>query len=56
MYIGSTNLYLDLVRYNRQNSPSWMAHEKYENCEDFYELISAKNNKSKRFYKKNKNA
>lgn len=56
MYIGSTNLYLDQVKYNNNVQASWITSEKYENCENFYEHIVVRNNKSKFFHKKNKNA
>jgi len=55
MYIGSTNLYLDQVKYNNNVQASWITSEKYENCENFYEHIVVRNNKSKLFHKKNKN-
>ncbi len=36
MYIGSTNLALDLPEYKTSVSPNWITSEKYYNCEYFY--------------------
>lgn len=52
MYIGSTNLYLDLMEYNTKAPASWIASEKYDNCENFYQHIVSKQNKHRLFHKK----
>ncbi|ROR23988.1 hypothetical protein EDD66_112119 [Mobilisporobacter senegalensis] len=51
MYIGSTSLYLDFIKYNTKVPASWITSEKYENCEDFYHSLVAKN-KRKLFFRK----
>lgn len=51
MYIGSTNLYLDIMKYNTK-VPSWITSENYENCEDFYKQLTVRNNKTKLFHRK----
>ncbi len=52
MYISSTNLYLDFMKYNTAVPASWIASEKYENCENFYQYMVVKNKKIKLFHKK----
>ena len=52
MYIGSTYLYLDSMKYNNKVPASWIALEKYENCENFYQQMAERNNRLKVFHKK----
>lgn len=52
MYIGSTNLYLDLMKFNTKEPASWIRSERYENCENFYTHVVAKHNKFRLFRKK----
>lgn len=54
MYIGSTNIYVDLTKYNTNVVPSWITLEKYENCENFYQHMVEKHNTLKLFHRKNK--
>lgn len=53
MYIGSTNLYLDLMKYNTKEPASWITSERYENCENFYQHMVVKHNRLRFFHKKN---
>lgn len=55
MYIGSTNLYLDLIEYNTKAPASWIASERYDNCENFYQHMVVKQNKRRLFHKKGDN-
>lgn len=52
MYINSTNLFLDIIKYNTKVPASWITSEKYENCENFYQNITTKPNRMKFFHKK----
>ncbi|WOO38132.1 MULTISPECIES: hypothetical protein [Clostridia] len=52
MYIGSTNLYLDLIDYNTKAPASWITSERYENCENFYQHLVVKQGRPKLFHKK----
>jgi hypothetical protein len=52
MYIGSTNLYLDIIKYNTNVQPSWFTTEKYENCENFYQNVVVSHSPQKLFHKK----
>jgi hypothetical protein len=52
MYIGSTNLYLDIMKSNTKVPASWMTSEKYENCEDFYKYMVVKHNSLKFLHRK----
>lgn len=56
MYIGSTNLYLDLMKSNNKVPANWIASEKYENCEGFNQDMAERHSRLKFFHKKNKNA
>lgn len=51
MYIGSTNIYLNLPEYNTNVSPNWMTSEKYYNC-DFYYQENNSQKKKKLFRRK----
>ncbi len=50
MYIGSTNLYLDFLKYNTK-APNWNTAEKYENCENFYQHMVVRHNRRKLFHR-----
>ncbi|WMJ89108.1 hypothetical protein [Anaerocolumna sp. MB42-C2] len=52
MYIGSTNLYLDIVKANTKVPASWMTSEKYENCEGFSQIMAGRHNRLRLFQKK----
>jgi hypothetical protein len=52
MYIGSTNLYLDLIKYNTKAPVSWVTSENYENCENFYQYMVARRSRPKFFQRK----
>ncbi|MDF2587188.1 MAG: hypothetical protein K0S41_1029 [Anaerocolumna sp.] len=54
MYIGNTSLYLDFIKSNNKVPESWIALEKYENCENFYQSIVEKHNKPKLFHRRKK--
>ncbi len=53
MYIGSTNLYLNLSEYDTKAPASWITSEKYDNCENFYQHLVVKQNKHRLFHKRN---
>ncbi|MGN6712440.1 hypothetical protein SAMN02745136_00728 [Anaerocolumna jejuensis DSM 15929] len=53
MYIGSTNLYLNLPEYDTKAPASWITSEKYDNCENFYQHLVVKQTKHRLFHKKN---
>jgi hypothetical protein len=40
MYIGSTNLFLNLPEYNKKVSSNWIASEKYYNCDNLNYLLN----------------
>ncbi|QHQ61539.1 hypothetical protein Ana3638_12760 [Anaerocolumna sedimenticola] len=52
MYIGSTNLFLDIVKSSTKVPASWITSEKYENCEGFYQYMAGKHNRLKLFQRK----
>lgn len=52
MYIGSTNLYLDLMKSNNKVPANWIASEKYENCEGFNQEMAERHSRLKFFHKK----
>lgn len=53
MYIGSTNLSLDLPEYRTSVSSNWIASEKYYNCESFYYHMS-QSQKKRKLFRRNK--
>lgn len=56
MYVGSTNLYLDLMKFNTKEPASWITNERYENCENFYNHMVVKHNKFRLFRKNNQSS
>jgi hypothetical protein len=50
MYIGSTNLFLNLPEYTTKDTPNWITSEKYYNC-DFYYQMNTNQKKRKLFHK-----
>lgn len=53
MYIGSTNIYLNVPAYDTKAPASWITSEKYDNCENFYQHMAVKQSKRNFFHKKN---
>ncbi|SHO46670.1 hypothetical protein SAMN02745217_01248 [Anaerocolumna xylanovorans DSM 12503] len=56
MYIDSTNLYIDLTKYNTKAFTSLIASEKYDNCENFYQHLVEKKDIHRFFRKKSDSA
>ncbi len=49
MYIGSTNLFLNLPEYHINDSNNWAASEKYYNCDNFYYHMNTDRKRKKLF-------
>lgn len=56
MYIDSTNLYIDLTKYNIKAFNSLIASEKYDNCENFYQHLVGKQKLHKFFHRESDSA
>ena len=52
MYIGSTNIFVNVPDNSKDLTPSWITTEKYYNCDFYYQLSMLK--KKRRLFKKDK--